>query len=69
MNPRLRIRSQRNADKDMGKAGFHQGVPDTHELKIDCRQTRSHLRSRENFNDIHPDGMREHLDEFFCPLF
>ena len=34
MTPRSRSSRHRNADKDMGKAWFHQEGPDTYELTV-----------------------------------
>ena len=61
---RYRSSSQFNADKEMGKDGFHQRGPATHELKVSSRQSWSHLRSRQRSNNISRNGRRKPLDKF-----
>ena len=64
MTPRHRSRSQCYADKNMGKDGFHQRGPDTHELKICSLPSRSILHGQENCSNSPPDGSTEPLEKF-----
>ena len=62
--PRHRSGSQCDADKKMGKDGFHQGGPDNTEFKTESIQVQSHLCGRENSNNSPPDGKTASLHEF-----
>ena len=46
----------RDADKNLGKNGLHEGRSNSDEFSTGCSQSRSDLRSRKNTNNGPPHG-------------
>ena len=55
--------SERDADKNLGKIGLHEGRSNSDESPTGRGQSRSELRSRKNTNNDPPYGRTGSLDE------
>ena len=58
-----RSSGKRDANKNMGRKGIHEGKSNYNEPQIGCRQQRSNLRGRKDTNNGPSHGRTQSLDE------